>query len=113
MCPNIIFTRLRVILTFEVVTVLLGFILIKIELHRHPFFLGSHAKKGIGYHVRVLSSIALPYTTKETLPETMDDRDNVAYNLVPKALKEILGERDEAWKTERRGPRGTTFIVKK
>jgi hypothetical protein len=42
---------------------LVGFILIKIELHRHPFFLGSHAKKGIGYHVRVLSSIALPYTT--------------------------------------------------
>lgn len=50
---------------------------------------------------------------KEALPETMDDRDNVAYNLVPKALKEILGERDEAWKTERRGARGTTFIIKK
>jgi hypothetical protein len=63
MYPNIIFARLRVILTFEVVTALLGFILIKIELHGHPFFLGSHAKKGIGYHVRVLSSIAPPYTT--------------------------------------------------
>jgi hypothetical protein len=63
MCPNIIFARLRVILTFEVGTALLGFILIKIELHGYPFFLGSHAKKGIGYHVRVLSSIAPPYTT--------------------------------------------------
>ena len=50
---------------------------------------------------------------KEALPETMDDRDNVAYNLVPRALKEILGERDEAWKTERRGARATTFIIKK
>ena len=50
---------------------------------------------------------------KEALPGTMDDRDNVAYNLVPKALNEILGERDEAWRTERRGTRGTTFIVKK
>ena len=63
MCPNIIFARLRVILTFEVVTALLGLILIQIERHGHPFFLGSHAKKGIGYHVRVLSSIAPPYTT--------------------------------------------------
>jgi uncharacterized protein len=50
---------------------------------------------------------------KEALPETMDDRDNVAYNLVPRALKKILGERDEAWKTERRGVRATTFIIKK
>ena len=50
---------------------------------------------------------------KEALPETMDDRDNVAYHLVPKAITEILGEREEAWRTERRGTRGTTFIVKK
>jgi uncharacterized protein len=49
---------------------------------------------------------------KEELPATMDDRDAVAYNLVPKAITEILGKRDEAWKTERRGPRGTLFIVK-
>jgi hypothetical protein len=64
MCPHMIFARLRVILTCQVVTALLGCILIKIELHGHPFFLGSHAKKGIGYHVRVLSSIAPPYTTE-------------------------------------------------
>lgn len=50
---------------------------------------------------------------KEALPETMDDRDSVAYHLVPRALTKILGARDEAWRTERRGARGTTFIIKK
>jgi hypothetical protein len=49
---------------------------------------------------------------KEALPATMDDRDDVASHLVPKAITKILGKRDEAWKTERRGPRGTLFIVK-
>src|SRR5215831_20894773 len=65
MCPDIIFSRLTVIWTFGVVTTLLGFILIKIKRHGYPFFLGSHAKKGIGYPIRVLSSIAPPYTTND------------------------------------------------
>ena len=50
---------------------------------------------------------------KEALPETMDDRDSVAYNLVPQALNAILGPQNEAWATERRGPKNTLFVVKK
>jgi hypothetical protein len=49
---------------------------------------------------------------KEALPETMDDRDSVAYNLVPQALNAILGPQNEAWSTERRGPKNTLFVVK-
>lgn len=50
---------------------------------------------------------------KEALPPTMDDRDTVAYNLVPRALDAILGPRNEAWATERRGPKNTLFVVRK
>jgi hypothetical protein len=44
------------------------------------------------------------------LPATMDNRDNVAYNLVKEALDQIFGAGN--WDTERRGPKNTTFIVK-
>src|SRR5439155_13031669 len=64
MCPDIVFARLPVILTCGIVTALLGFILIKIEFHSHPLSVGSHAKKGIGYPMRVLISIVPSYTTK-------------------------------------------------
>ena len=51
---------------------------------------------------------------KNYLPESMDDRDSVAYNLVASAMNEILGgQQREAWDTERRGPKNTTFIFKK
>jgi hypothetical protein len=46
----------------------------------------------------------------EALPATMDDRDRVAYHLVPEAMTQILGEKGFAWDTERRGARNTTFI---
>jgi len=50
---------------------------------------------------------------KETLPETMDDRDTIAHQLVPKAMTRICGgEEGKAWRTERRGPKNTLFIVK-
>ena len=49
---------------------------------------------------------------KEGLPKTLSDRDSIAYNLVPIAMNEILGPKDIAWKTERRGPKSTLFIVK-
>src|SRR5438093_277702 len=65
MCPDIVFARLPVILTCGIVTALLGFILIKIEFHSHPLSVGSHAKKGIGYPMRVLISIVPSYTTKK------------------------------------------------
>jgi hypothetical protein len=49
---------------------------------------------------------------KEALSDTMDDRDSVAFNLVPKALTRILGEEGKTWRTERRGQKNTLFIVK-
>ncbi len=49
---------------------------------------------------------------KETLPSTLTDRDSIAYNLVSEAMNEILGPRESAWATERRGPKSTLFIVK-
>ncbi len=52
---------------------------------------------------------------KDALPATMSDRESVAFRMVPDALNEILGPKDEAWTTERRGrgPKPTLFIVKK
>jgi len=51
---------------------------------------------------------------KEALPLTLNDRDrdSIAYNLVPKALDEVLGDREKAWTTERRGARSTLFVIK-
>src|SRR5439155_4673877 len=71
MCPDIVFARLPVILTCGIVTALLGFILIKIEFHSHPLSVGSHAKKGIGYPMRVLISIVPSYTTRSSISTPM------------------------------------------
>jgi len=51
----------------------------------------------------------------DALPETMSDRKSVAFRLVPDALNELLGPKDEAWTTERRGhgAKPTLFIVRK
>lgn len=49
---------------------------------------------------------------KDALPGNLTDRDSIAYNLVPQAMNEILGPKDEAWSTQRRGPKSTLFIVK-
>jgi hypothetical protein len=49
---------------------------------------------------------------KEALPSSLTDRDSVAYNLVSVAMNEIIGPKDEAWTTQRRGPKSTLFIVK-
>lgn len=52
---------------------------------------------------------------KDALPTTMSDRESVAFRMVPDALNEILGPKDEAWTTERRGrgTKPTLFIVRK
>ena len=52
---------------------------------------------------------------KDALPDTMLDRESVAFRMVPDALNEILGPKDEAWTTERRGrgAKPTLFIVRK
>jgi len=49
---------------------------------------------------------------KDSLPTSLEDRDSIAYNLVPVAMNSILGPKDKAWVTERRGPKSTLFIVK-
>jgi hypothetical protein len=50
---------------------------------------------------------------KEALPRTMDDRDRIAYSLVPQALNAVFGPQGDTWATERRGPKNTLFVVKK
>ena len=49
---------------------------------------------------------------KDGLPAKLTDRDSIAYNLVVPAMEELVGAKDKAWKTERRGPKSTLFIVK-
>jgi hypothetical protein len=44
------------------------------------------------------------------LPENLEDRDNIAYHLVPKALDQIIGEQNVAWHTYRNEERKTTYI---
>jgi hypothetical protein len=70
-------------------------------------FQGSIARGGIPWG-KVIGLL------KEALPSSMDDRDSVAYSLVPEAMTAIFGgPQNEAWATERRGPRNTLFIVRK
>jgi uncharacterized protein len=49
---------------------------------------------------------------KDALPATMDNREALAFQLVPKALTALLGEEGKTWKTERRGNKNTLFVVK-
>jgi len=52
---------------------------------------------------------------KEALPEQLNDRNNIAYRLVPKAMNIVFGKQNTAWKTEKRPSKGgkgsTTWIV--
>lgn len=75
------------------------------SLARNDSFLQDLQVKGVpwGIIVKML---------KEALPKTLSDRDSIAYNLVPIAMDQILGPRDKAWTTERRGPKATLFVVK-
>lgn len=45
----------------------------------------------------------------DRLPETLEDRDTIAYHLVAKALNEILGPQESAWYTYR-NERKTTYV---
>ena len=50
---------------------------------------------------------------KDALPDSLDDKDTIAYHLVGPAVTQILGGgQNDAWRTERRGPRKTTYIVR-
>jgi len=47
---------------------------------------------------------------EEELPETMSDRNQVAYGLVKQAVTTLIGPENEKWRTEKRS--GSTFIVR-
>jgi hypothetical protein len=48
------------------------------------------------------------------LPETLDDRDNIAYKLVAKAMNEIFGRQGETWHTVKKpGKTGKTVTFVK
>jgi len=52
---------------------------------------------------------------KNSLPSNLNDRDNMAYRMVPTALTQLLGPEGQAWQTERRDARDgrrITFVVR-
>ena len=49
---------------------------------------------------------------RDALPPQLDGRDDIANRLVVRTVTESVGgAQGEAWHTERRGPKATTFIV--
>jgi hypothetical protein len=54
---------------------------------------------------------------EKALPDVLDDRNNIAYTLVPQFLEETFGERGKGWDTEKRqkktGSGTTTWIIVK
>lgn len=52
---------------------------------------------------------------KEKLPETLEERERVAYDLVPKAMTAVFGKQDVGWMTEKRASKSghgqTTWIL--
>lgn len=49
----------------------------------------------------------------EHLPQELDDRDQLAYNLVPKVLTRLLGAQNEAWETYKNPNKNNTTYVKR
>jgi hypothetical protein len=47
----------------------------------------------------------------ERLPETLDDRDRIAYQLVAKAMTEIFGKQNETWHTEKKPNKKGSLIT--
>ncbi len=50
---------------------------------------------------------------KKKLPDTLEDRNDIAYNLVREALERIFGPANEAWHTVKRqtGGRLMTWVM--
>ena len=46
----------------------------------------------------------------EVLPDDLDDRDNMAYQLVPKALNQIFGQQNTGWHTFKNSSTGTNWV---
>lgn len=53
---------------------------------------------------------AIQEVLKNALPEQLDDRDQIAYNLVPKALNSIFGPQDTAWESHKHPTSGKTWV---
>ena len=80
------------------------------------------ALRGDSDFTKSIDNDGLPYGSvlgilAAALPDTMDDRQTVAYGLVPEAVSEILGGvQGVAWDTNRRQSKSgkdVTFIFKK
>jgi hypothetical protein len=96
------------------------------ELEKRLHTLGSHERaaiKAFGCDLQFLEKIqqfGVPWRgvqerLKEELPDTVPNRNDVAYSLVPKAMDIVFGEQESAWKTEKRPSKSgngyTTWIV--
>jgi hypothetical protein len=46
------------------------------------------------------------------LPEHLDDRDNIAYHLVRKAMDKLIGVQNQAWESYRNSARGNKTYVR-
>ena len=42
------------------------------------------------------------YKLKDALPDSLEDRDDMAYQMVSEAMSELVGPQDQAWHTEKR-----------
>lgn len=49
----------------------------------------------------------------EHLPLELDDRDRLAYELVPKVLSRLFGEQGQGWETYRNPNKSNTTYVRK
>lgn len=47
---------------------------------------------------------------KDCLPENLDQREEIAYRLVPKALSAVFGPQDQAWETYNHESSGKTWV---
>ena len=70
--------------------------------------------------INILQKYGVPWrgvqeSLKEALPDNIENRDNIAYKLVPKAMDTVFGNQNTAWKTEKRssisGNGQTTWVV--
>jgi hypothetical protein len=55
---------------------------------------------------------AIQERVKQTLPEVLDNRDQVAYNLVPKVLGALYGQQSKGWESFKNPSTGATYVRK-
>lgn len=66
-------------------------------------------------HVEKIKSVGVPWGAlnnffKDCLPGSLDQRDEIAYRLVPKALSAAFGPQDQAWETYSHETSGKTWV---